>query len=123
MVRTWARVTEPLNSRPGVLDPPSTFAAFFTHDVAPIQRDDGAELLATFVTERSANNFPRLPVRENETAFVSLTRFPSTAAHCAHVAALTQSSAWRALEPALARALVAPTQTLRLQPTARSLLR
>jgi hypothetical protein len=100
-----------------------TSAAFFSHDVAPILKDTGAELLATFAIEHSVNNYPRLPVRENETVFVALTRFPSTAAHGEHVTALSQSPAWRALEPALTRALVAPTQTLRLQPTARSLLR
>lgn len=100
-----------------------TFAAFFTHDVTPILKETGAELLATFATEHSRNNYPRLPVRENETVFVALTRFDSTAAHGAHVVALAQSPAWRALEPALTRALVAPTQTLRLQPTPRSLLR
>jgi hypothetical protein len=99
------------------------FAAFFTHDVAPVLNDTGAALLATFATEHSANNYPRLPVRENETVFVSLSRFASSAAHGVHVAALTRSPAWRALEPGLTRALIAPTQTLRLQPTARSLLR
>lgn len=99
-----------------------TFAAFFSHDVAPLLNTD-AELLATFATEHSPNNYPRLPVRENETVFVSLMRFPSIEAHTAHVAALEQSPTWRALEPALSRALVAPIQTLRLQPTARSLLR
>lgn len=99
------------------------FAAFFSHDVAPILKEADAKFLATFATEHSPNNYPRLPVRENETVFVSLTRFASPAVHAAHVAALTQSPAWRALEPALTRALVAPIQTLRLQPTARSLLR
>jgi hypothetical protein len=100
-----------------------TFAALFTHDVAPILQDTGAQFQATFATEHSANNFPRLPVRESETVFVSLARFASTAAHDAHGTALAASPAWRALEPALTRAFVAPTQTLRLQPTARSLLR
>lgn len=100
-----------------------TFAAFFSQDVAPIFKETGAELLATFASEHNPNSYPRLPVRENETVFVSLTCFASTAAYSAHVAALTQSPAWRALEPALNRALVAPTKALRLQPTARSLLR
>jgi hypothetical protein len=99
------------------------FAAFFAHDVAPILKTTGAELIATFATEHSANNYPRLPLRENETVFVSLLSFASAAAHAAHVVALKQSPAWRALEPALARALAAPIQSLRLQPTARSLLR
>jgi hypothetical protein len=100
-----------------------TFAAFFSHDVAPLLEEAGAELLATFATEHSPNNFPRLPVRESETVFFSLAHFASPAAHGAHVSALAQSSPWRAIEPALSRALIAPTQTLRLQPTARSLLR
>ena len=99
------------------------FAAFFAHDVAPILKDTGADLLATFANEHSPNNYPRLPVRENETVFVALTRFASPAKHAAHISALNQSLNWRALEPALNRALIAPTQTLRLQPTARSLLR
>ncbi len=100
-----------------------TFAAFFSHDVAPILKETGAELLATLATEHSPNNYPRLPVRENETVFVTLTHFASRAAHGAHAVALAQSPAWGAVERALTRALVAPTQTLRLQPTARSLLR
>jgi hypothetical protein len=100
-----------------------TFAAFFAHDVAPILKESGAELVATFATEHSPNDYPRLPVRENETVFISLARFPSLATHGAHAIALAQSPAWRALEPALNRAVIAPTQTLRLQPTARSLLR
>lgn len=100
-----------------------TFAAFFSHDVAPILKEAGAELIATFATEHSRNNYPRLPVRENESVFLTLTRFDSPMQHSAHVATLAASPAWRALEPSLTRALVAPTQTLRLQPTARSLLR
>ena len=100
-----------------------TFAAFFTHDVTPILKGAGAELLGAFATEHSPNNYPRLPVRENTTVFVSLTRFVSTEEHARHDAALAQSAVWRAIEPALTRALVAPMQTLRLQPTARSLLR
>ena len=68
------------------------FAAFFSHDVAPILKDTGADLLATFATEHSPNNYPRLPVRENETVFVSLTRFASSAAHaraCRRARAIT----------------------------------
>lgn len=99
------------------------FAAFFSHDVAPMLKETGAELLATFATEHSPNNYPRLPVRENETVFVSLARFDSLAAWRAHAAALAAHPEQRALDAVLNRTLTAPTQTLRLQPTARSLLR
>lgn len=83
------------------------FAVFFAREIAP--RAPG-ELLATFATDHTPNNYPGLPVRENETVFVALTRF----AHASAYAPLP-ASAW----PHFA----APTETLRLKPTARSLLR
>lgn len=46
------------------------FSRFFGEAALPILRDAGARIDATFVTERSANGFPRLPVREGETVFV-----------------------------------------------------
>jgi hypothetical protein len=99
------------------------FAGFFERDVAPVLSRAGGEPIATFATERSANNFPQLPVRENETVFLTLARFLSRAAHDDHLALIRASPEWRALEPALRGQMVAPTQTLRLRPTPRSLLR
>ena len=55
--------------------------------------------------------------------FVWLARFDSPDAHARAIARLSRSAQWRALEPPLARQLKSPTQTLRLQWTARSLLR
>jgi len=98
------------------------FGALFAHQAAPVLEETGAAVWATLASEHSANTYPRLPVRENDTVFVSVARFPSVAAFDAHSAALDASSAWRTLKPLLDRALVAPTLTLRLQPTARSLL-
>lgn len=99
------------------------FGGLFSANVAPVLNAAGAAQLATFATEHTANNYPRLPVREGETVFVSVARFESVAAHDTHLAARDALPAWRALETALQRTLVAPTQTLRLQPTIRSLLR
>lgn len=99
------------------------FAGFFAREVAPLLRETGAELLATFATEHSANNFPRLPVRENESVFVSWARFATAGAYAAHLAALQSWPAWRRLEDDVQRRAIAATETLRLQPTARSLLR
>ncbi|WP_395646149.1 NIPSNAP family protein [Terricaulis sp.] len=99
------------------------FASFFTRDVAPYLAETGAALVASLTTEHSANTFPQLPVRENETLFVSLARFESAEAHAAHLRALEAWSAWRRVAETIARRTRAPTETLRLQPTARSLLR
>lgn len=99
------------------------FAAFFAREAAPHLRETGADLLASFASEHRANNFPRLPVRENETVFVSFARFPSAEAHAAHVATLQSWPAWRRVEADMQSRVIAPAEALRLQPTARSLLR
>lgn len=46
------------------------FAALFIAEALPILEEAGARIDAVFVTERSANAFPRLPVREGETVLV-----------------------------------------------------
>lgn len=101
----------------------SSFADAFARHVAPCWRDAGAQIVATFATERTENNFPRLPVREGETVFVAMARFASAAAYEAHRAELSASPLWiEQIEPLLRGSLTAPTQTLRMQPTARSLM-
>ncbi len=74
-------------------------------------RAAGARQLAWYVTESTANNFPRLPVREGEHVLVSLALFEDAKA------ALSRDFG-ASLQPWLAK----PTQTLRLVPTARSAL-
>ncbi|MDK1374100.1 MULTISPECIES: NIPSNAP family protein [unclassified Sinorhizobium] len=46
------------------------FAMFFVQNALPILQDTGARVDALFVTERSVNGFPRLPVREGEAVLV-----------------------------------------------------
>ncbi len=89
----------------------AAFASFFAGEIAPALRDRGAEITATLATEHSPNSYPRLPVRENETVFVALLRFPADA-RTPDVASL----------PAGADQTAAP-QVLRLRPTARSALK
>ncbi|MGM9484996.1 NIPSNAP family protein [Roseateles sp. NT4] len=74
-------------------------------------RAAGAKQLAWYVTEATANNFPRLPVREGEHVLVSLALFDDAKA------ALSRDFG-ASLQPWLAK----PTQALRLVPTARSAL-
>ena len=81
----------------------------------------GGDLLACWVTEPAPNNFPRLPVRENEPVIAWLTRFDDEAAQLRHAALLQASGClgrpeWRAH-------LSGEPQQLRLAPTPRSALR
>ncbi len=75
------------------------------------------DLIAAFVTEAAANNFPRLPVREGEHVFIWLARFAdeSTYSAHAHAHALAATDALASLRPRIVR-----SETLRLLPTARS---
>ena len=93
----------------------------FDQNVHPWWVGVGGDLLACWVTEPAANNFPRLPVRENEPVIAWLTRFDDEAAQLRHAALLQASGC---LERAEWRVhLSGPAQQLRLAPTPRSALR
>ncbi len=96
------------------------FVRWFTDQLSPILAATGAPPLARLVTEHGKNEFPRLPVREGEHAFVWLTSFASADDHARHRVAL---AAYAEITDALARYCLSPPQTLRLAPTARSMLR
>ena len=81
----------------------------------------GGDLLAGWVSETAPNNFPRLPVRENEPVIAWLTRFDDEAAQQRHANLLQASGC---LERAEWRALLSgEVAQLRLAPTPRSALR
>jgi hypothetical protein len=96
----------------------ATFVAFFERFVQPAFELAGGRVLASFVTESSPNNFPRLPVREGEHVFVW---FGSLASETAYNALLA-SSDWRQLTGMLTRRLSGQPELLRLSPTPRSLV-
>ena len=99
------------------------FIDFFEHTIKPVVTRSGASILAYFVTESSANNFPALPIRENEHVLVWFMGFPDQAAYERHTLALSRSRRWRSeIAGELARRLKGTPEVLRLQPTARSLL-
>ena len=99
------------------------FPQFFRDAIRPALQGAGIEPLATYATESAPNTYPRLPVREGELVFVWLARFDSVESHARAFERLSRSTPWATLEPRLAKQLRSPTQNLRLQPTARSLLR
>ncbi len=99
------------------------FLQFFERRVRPIMVETGAEPIARYQTEYAANNFPALPVREGEHAFVWLASFADADAYHRHVRRLEDSKMWNEqVEPELAELLVSPPQVLLLEPTSRSTL-
>ena len=108
------------------LDKPADddFVNYFEHTVKPTLDDNGASVLAYFVTESSANNFPALPVREDENVFIWFSLSRDQAAYEDHVAARAKSTTWQMdISEELARRLTREPEILRLAPTARSQLR
>jgi hypothetical protein len=100
------------------------FLHFVEDVVSPVLQETGAAVLASFVTEHSPNNFPRLPLREGENVFVAFSGFKDLARYHEHMSALGRNTRWRAeISPALARRIHGPPQVLRLAPTSRSQLR
>lgn len=102
---------------------PADFLDFFEGILAPVLTRHGASILASFVTEESANTYPALPVREGEKVFVWFSGFLDQAAYDEHVAALTRDQQWhnQVWDPMLRR-LKADPEVLKLAPTARSLV-
>jgi hypothetical protein len=100
------------------------FLAFVEGTVGPLLRGAGAIILASFVTEHSRNNFPRLELREGENVFTLFAGFKDLAAYHAHMTALGRNPHWRGeVAPALMRRIYGRPHVLRLAPTSRSQLR
>ena len=92
-------------------------AKLFDSEVKPALEKSGIPVLAWFVPEAGANNYPRLPVREGERVLVWFTRFEDAAQHARHSTRIADAQS--ILLPLLARS----PEVLRLVPTARSELR
>ncbi|TPI68582.1 NIPSNAP family protein [Mesorhizobium sp. B3-1-3] len=99
------------------------FAGRFEAEAVPLLAANGTRLLGAFVSEHAENTFPRLPVRAAENVFVIVAGFDDGDAHAGRRAALAASPACWAIHEALQAASTKPAETLRLTPTARSLLR
>lgn len=100
------------------------FCEVFDQAILPRLLSAGAQPIARLVAEDSPNNFPRLPIRERDRAFVWLARWRDLAAEEAFVAKFRELSGWRDSVPdAVLPALMEKPERLRLAPTARSMLR
>ncbi|MGX8008103.1 NIPSNAP family protein [Mesorhizobium sp. ORM8.1] len=104
---------------------PGTEAGFverFQREALPRLAADGARLLGAFVTEHAENTFPRLPVRASENVFVAVMGLDDDGAD-ARDQTIAAAPAWQALRRTMQADFAKPAETLRLTPTARSLLR
>ncbi|RUT99588.1 NIPSNAP family protein [Mesorhizobium sp. USDA-HM6] len=99
------------------------FAERFRAEAVPQLAANGTRLLGAFVSKHAENTFPRLPVRAGANVFVAVTGFDDGDAHARYQAALAASPAWLALRQGMQADCTKPAETLRLTPTARSLLR
>ncbi|MEO8670230.1 MAG: NIPSNAP family protein [Tahibacter sp.] len=99
------------------------FTRWFETELAPLMTQTGARPIAWFENETAENTFPRLPVRENENAFVWFAAFDDAAAYARHRQQLEHSNTSQTtIFTQLNNFLKTPAQTLRLEPTARSRL-
>jgi hypothetical protein len=99
------------------------FIAGFNADLAPVFERSGAHILGRFVTEKSANTFERLPVRDNVNVFAWFARFADRAAYDRYNAELAKDARWRdQLFAKLYKSLARTPETLMLEPAARSMI-
>ena len=100
------------------------FATFFQNTLLPKLAAAKVQPIACLATEESANNFPKLPVREQDRAFVWFARWRSIEEHAGFLAGFTALSGWRDAAPeSILPALMRKPERLRLAPTQRSALR
>ncbi|GAA1283214.1 NIPSNAP family containing protein [Planotetraspora silvatica] len=92
--------------------------------LVPALNSAGPASLAVLTTETAPNTFPRLPVRTGENIAAVFTSYADEAAHRRHVAdVLARPLVQDGILSDIERAQAAPPQSLRLAPTARSLIR
>ena len=99
------------------------FIDFFDRVVAPALSAADIPVRATYVSETSPNDFPRLPVRENERVFVWFSVHRDRAAYEKALARLAQSDGWSAIRDELRSKMIRDPEVHRLEPTPRSALR
>ncbi|MET3698396.1 NIPSNAP protein [Bacillus oleivorans] len=100
------------------------FIKFFEDSLKPELTASGSRILAYFVTEKSENNFPQLPVREGENLFIYFSSFMNEKAYEEHVNILEKSERWQgAIKEVLESSLNGKPEIKKLSPTSRSQLR
>jgi hypothetical protein len=97
------------------------FVEFFERAAVPELNAAGIPVLATYVTQTAANNYPALPIRADR-VFVWFTRFADRTDYDSRMTALRSSARWNSVAESLRSKLKSAPDVLLLQPTPRSLL-
>ena len=97
------------------------FERFFRERVVPVVAATGAPPVAALQSLEEPNNFPKLPVREGEHAFVWFAAFANDQALARHDQALAASAAWPGVQAELGARLARPVERLVLHPTQKAL--
>ena len=100
-----------------------SFIEFFERVVSPALLAADIPVHATCVSETSPNDFPRLPVRENERVFVWFSTHRDARRHEHSLARLRQSAEWASIREELRSKLMREPEVHRLEPTPQSALR
>jgi NIPSNAP len=93
----------------------------FESTAVPELKAAGIPVLATYVSETAANDYPRLPIRPDR-VFVWFTQFADPVDYDRRMRILRASARWGSVEEALRRGCTSGSEAVRLQPTSRSLL-
>jgi hypothetical protein len=101
----------------------AAFIEFFNEKVRPVMAEAGAPPVAALRTLQAANNFPALPLREGENAFVWFASFVTRSEYQRYLERLAQSKTWPAIQAELAARLVSQPTALELEPTRGSVQR
>ena len=97
---------------------PAAFAQFFAARMQKLIESAGGHVVAAMTTETATNNFPRLPVREQDRVFLWIGRFSDEAAERAFTRKWAATSGWRdGIADALLPALMQKPEVLRLVPS------
>ena len=102
--------------------PTEYFISLFENVLTPVLTKAGGPPIATFVTEYSANNFPRLPVRGGENVFVWFARFDNQESYHEYRENLTGEGDWYYLLTRSKVSLSRSPEVIELLPTLRSKL-
>jgi hypothetical protein len=94
---------------------------FFHERVDPVMAQTGAPPIAALKSLEVTNNFPKLPIREGEHAYVTFAAFDNEDQLRRHTQALRAAPAWKPVEAALAPRLAKPVEYLVLVPTQQAL--
>jgi quinol monooxygenase YgiN len=107
---------------PLVPDKADEVPALYQRVLEPVLRQAGIAVIGSYITDRSKNTFPALPVREDREVLVWMSTFEDENDYTRRTSALDNSPDWSSAVQTLRSHLLEGIEVLRLHPTTRSAL-